>query len=121
MTDRQAVELLLCRYVDALYEGSVEGLSNVLHADGIYAAAHGGELLRLSVPDYLAMVAARARPTDPRETAIDAIDVVGGTMASAKLRCRLFGRDYVDFLTLLKVDGRWWVMAKIFHYDERTD
>lgn len=119
--DETAVGHLLDRYIDALYAGSAEALGDVFHPEGIYATAQGGDLLRLAIPDYLTLVAGRAKPDDRREAAIDAIEVVGGTMAFARLRCTLFQRDYVDFLTLLKTEGRWWVMAKLFHYDERRN
>lgn len=121
--DRTAVEHLLGRYFDALYHGDARALGEVLHPTAIYATATSGELLRLSMADYLPLVAARSKPSEAgeiRSEEIVSIDLVGGTMGLAKVRCALFGRDYVDLLSLLKVDGRWWVLAKVFHYDQRS-
>lgn len=120
--DELAVGQLLDRYFDALYHGDSGVLSTILHPEGLYATAHGGGLLRLSIPDYLTLVEGRSKPSDdgaPRDEEILSIEVIGGTMALARVRCFLFGRDYADFLTLLKVGGRWWVLAKLFHYEER--
>nr|MCH9765793.1 nuclear transport factor 2 family protein [Alphaproteobacteria bacterium] len=46
---------------------------------------------------------------------IGAIDVVGST---ATVRLELddwTGHKFTDFFTLLKVDGRWKIMNKVFH------
>jgi len=39
----------------------------------------------------------------------------GPDHAFAKVECQLPPRYFTDYLTLLKVDGRWQVIAKAFH------
>jgi Putative lumazine-binding len=34
------------------------------------------------------------------------------------LRCAIGPRLFTDFLTLIRLDGRWQVISKVFHYVE---
>jgi len=43
------------------------------------------------------------------------IDFSGPTTAIAKVECQLPPRYFTDYLTLLKVDGRWQIISKTFH------
>ena len=43
------------------------------------------------------------------------IDFSGPATAFAKVECQIPPRYFTDYLTLLKVDGRWQVIAKAFH------
>lgn len=37
--------------------------------------------------------------------------------ALARVECAMGPRRYTDFLTLLRVDGRWRVISKVFHFE----
>ena len=43
------------------------------------------------------------------------IDFSGPGTAFAKVECQLPPRYFTDYLTLLKVGGKWQVIAKAFH------
>lgn len=69
-------------------------------------------------PEYRAMVQGRASPQSggfPRDDEILMIDVLSPDMALAKVRLRLFDNTMVDYLNLMKIDGRWCIVAKHFH------
>ncbi|MFM7333835.1 MAG: nuclear transport factor 2 family protein [Tabrizicola sp.] len=38
--------------------------------------------------------------------------------ARAMLHCAIGDRFFTDFLTLIKLEGRWQVISKVFHYKE---
>jgi hypothetical protein len=50
------------------------------------------------------------------------LDVLAITPTTAVVRVDMekdaIGRDYIDFLSLVKIDGVWQVIAKIFHQFE---
>jgi hypothetical protein len=50
-----------------------------------------------------------------RADRIVSIDFSGPATAFAKVECQLPPRYFTDYLTLLKVDGRWQIIAKAFH------
>ena len=45
------------------------------------------------------------------------IDFAGPVTALARVECAIAERHFTDFLSLVHVDGRWQIMAKVFHYD----
>lgn len=72
--------------------------------------------------EYLPVVAARQPPAarnEARRDCIDAIEVAGEHTALARVRCSIGSRDFVDFLSLLRVEGRWQIIAKVFQIIER--
>ena len=50
-----------------------------------------------------------------RADRIVSIDFSGPATAFAKVECQIPPRYFTDYLTLLKVDGRWQVIAKAYH------
>jgi hypothetical protein len=45
---------------------------------------------------------------------------VGPTVALAKVQCSILPKHYTDLLTLIHADGRWQIIAKVFHYEVRA-
>ena len=50
---------------------------------------------------------------------IISIDMSDETTAIAKLNCAVPPRYFTDYLTLLKLDGRWQIVAKSFRFETR--
>jgi Putative lumazine-binding len=122
-TELQAILELLGRYFDALHTSDAALLADVLQPRALYATASDGELLRWSMPEYLAVVAHRESPAargDARTDAIESIAFAGPVTAMARVHCSIGAKRFVDLLSLVKLDGRWWVMSKVFHYDLAT-
>jgi hypothetical protein len=68
------------------------------------------------------VVAARQSPAsrgERRRDQIDALDLAGENTAVARVRCSIGARDFVDFLTLVRTEGRWRIIAKVFPIIER--
>ena len=110
---------LLQRYFDALYDSDADLLGEVLHPTAIYATANDGSLLRLSMQRYLPIVADREPPAarhEPRTDAVESIQFAGPNTAMARVRCSIGPKHFTDLLTLLRIDGRWWIIAKIFSF-----
>lgn len=53
-----------------------------------------------------------------RESRVLSVDVAG-TAAVAKVEIRLSERVFTDYLCMLKIDGRWWIVNKVFHAEAR--
>ena len=67
-------------------------------------------------------VANRVRPSergDPQEHGILTIDQSGPECAFAKVYICLGDKHFIDYLTLLKVDGRWCIITKTFTAQDR--
>ena len=114
----EEVAALLQVYVDGLYHSDTQGLRQVFHPDAIYASASEGALRSMRMDEYFPMVDQRPSPAskgDARHDCILSIEFVGPVTAMAKLECAILPKHFTDLLTLVKVDGRWQIIAKVFH------
>jgi hypothetical protein len=117
------IPLVLADYFDALHFCDIERLQKVFHPRAIYATADETPLLYRTMEDYVPVVAVRPSPAsrgERRRDHIDAIALAGENTAFARVRCSIGSRDFVDFLTLVRADGRWQIIAKVFQIIERA-
>ena len=116
------IPLVLGDYFDALFHCDVERLTRVFHPQAIYATADETPLLYRTMEEYLPVVAARQSPAsrgEARRDHIDEIQLAGENTALARVRCSIGERDFVDLLTLVRVEGQWRIIAKVFQIIER--
>lgn len=121
-----ALQGVISDYFDALYHCDTELLQQVFHPRAIYATADETPLLHRTMAEYVPVVAARQSPAsrgEERRDAIDEIQLAGDNTAFARVRCRIGKNEFTDFLTFVRDEGRWQIMAKIFEIrplQERT-
>ena len=116
------IGLVLRDYFDALYYCDTVRLERVFHPHAIYATADETPPVYRTMDEYVPIVAARQSPASRRETRrdhIDSIDLAGDNTAFARVRCSIGERDFVDFLTLIRDNGQWRIIAKVFQIIER--
>lgn len=117
----EAIVDVLTTYFDALYFCDTERLQRVFHPKAIYATADETPLLYRTMSEYVPIVAARESPAsrgEARHDFIDAIDLAGDNTAVARVRCSIGPRDFVDILTLVRTEGTWRIIAKVFQIKE---
>ncbi|HET7794834.1 MAG TPA: nuclear transport factor 2 family protein [Rhizobacter sp.] len=118
-TEREAVSAVLQLYFDGLHHSDTQRLRRVFHPRALYASASDGTLLALGMDQYFAVVDQRVSPAsrgDARTDRILAIEFAGPVTALARVQCSILPRHFIDLLTLVKLDGRWQVIAKVFHH-----
>ncbi len=121
MSEFAAVTGVLETYFDGLYHADTDRLSIAFHPKAIYATADEVPLLYRTMDEYFPVVEQRKSPAsraEPRRDMIDAIEFAGDNTAFARVRCSIGTRDFIDFLTLVRTDGAWRIMAKVFHITE---
>lgn len=117
------VVAVLNDYFDGLRHSDTQRLRRVFHPQAIYATASHGKPLVLRMDEYLPIVDARPSPASKGEVGTDeivSIEFVGPVTALAKLRCSIEPRHFVDLLTLIHVEGRWTIVAKVFDWEENV-
>jgi hypothetical protein len=121
--DIRAVEKVVRTYLDGLYEADADKLASVfLPSSALTYVSPDGKLQILPRDDWLAATRKRKPGKEAgmaREDHILTIDVIGPTMAYAKVKCQLPPRYFTDQLCLLKVEGRWQVAQKVFQVEQR--
>jgi hypothetical protein len=113
----RAIEDLLQRYFDALYFADAEAMEQILHPNAIYATADEAEPLFRNVPNYLTVLRGRVSPFKKGEERADkiiSIELAGENTALARVECAIGERHFIDFLSLLKIEQKWLIIAKVF-------
>lgn len=113
----RAIEDLLQRYFDALYFADADAMEDILHPRAIYATADEAEPLIRDVPTYLAVLRGRVSPNEKGEDRADkiiSIELAGQNTALAQVECAIGERNFVDFLSLVRIDNKWLIIAKVF-------
>ena len=115
-----AVVELLGRYFDGLYHSDTQTLRQVFHPSALYACATEGRLLSLRMDEYFPIVDQRPSPASKAEVRSDrilSIEFAGPVTAFARVECSIAPKRFIDLLTLVQLDGRWHILAKVFHFE----
>lgn len=115
-----AIAEVLQLYFDGLYHSDTARLGRVFHPQALYACATEGTLLHLEMQEYFPIVDKRPSPASRGEARCDrimSIEFAGPVTAFARVECAIGPKFFTDLLTLVHLDGRWQIIAKVFHFD----
>lgn len=106
------------KYVDGLRIGSVEGVAEAFHKDAVMYGFTNGKLLSGPIKNLFDFVQKNGKAPDITTR----LDVLAITPTTAVVRVDMekdaIGADYNDYLTLIRIDGAWKVIAKVYHQFE---
>jgi hypothetical protein len=106
------------RYVEGLRAGRAEGVSQAFHAEAVMYGFTNGRLLGGPIQNLYDFVDQNG-PAPEIETRIDVLAITPTTaVVRVDMEKDAIGADYTDFHTLLKQDGSWRVIAKVYHMYE---
>lgn len=112
--DHAAITALLGQYIESGRQGRSAIMQPAFTADATIFGIRDGQLAGGPITDFFAIVD-QAGPSPAARAAIASIDIVG-TAASARVDTNdIAGFCFTDFFNLLKVDGRWLIVSKIYH------
>jgi hypothetical protein len=113
-----AVIAVAQKYVDGLRIGSPEGVAEAFHEEAVMYGFTNGSLLGGPISNLYEFV--RKNGKAPEITTH--LDVLAITPTTAVVRIDMerdsIGADYNDYLTLIRIDGQWKVIAKVYHQFE---
>lgn len=110
--DLAIIETLIRDYFIGLHQGDVERLARIFHPDVVLKAPG----VRRSRQEWLDLVANRPVPEQeghPYDYRILGIELVGD-QAMVKVHCPLLGHTFLDYLGLLRENGRWLIVNKMY-------
>lgn len=111
-TDYASIQALMRDYFTGLYEGDVEKLRDVFHDDA-YLKANG---YRKTRDEWLDAVATRPIPKNEGmeyNFHVMSLEIIGD-QALVKVNVPLLAAHFIDFLGLLKEEGQWKIVNKMF-------
>ncbi|RYF45601.1 MAG: hypothetical protein EOO27_41030 [Comamonadaceae bacterium] len=116
--DYSAVVAVAQQYVEGLRVGSVDGVAKAFHPKAVMYGFTNGELLGGPIQNLFDFVQKNGKAAD----IVTHLDVLAITPTTAVVRVDMekdaIGADYNDYLTLIKIDGDWKVIAKVYHQFE---
>ncbi len=122
--DYAAVTALMQSYFEGLHQADSTMLRKVFHPRLAYVCATESDELYLDLDTYMTRVDGREPPSkrgEPRDEAILEIAFGSTRIAHVTARMSMMGRDYLDFLTLVRHDDQWRIITKVFTYLPRKD
>jgi hypothetical protein len=111
-SDYEAIIGVLNDYFDGLYNGDVSKLRRIFHDDAVLK----GSDYRKTRDEWLDAVANRPIPRNEGvefNFNIQSLEIVGD-QAMAKVDAPLLAAHFIDFLGLLKEEGQWRIVNKMF-------
>ena len=120
MNDEQQIKDVIQTYFYSMHESSADKVRAAFHPRGRLFGFIDDELHEMSTADFAGFVA--GQQPSPREQGLQprveivSIDIAGST-AAAKVRDDYLGLAFLDFISLVKTDGRWSIYNKLFHVE----
>ncbi len=121
--EEAAVRATLQHYIEGHRTGSAEEFRQAFHPRANLYFAREGQFMERTSADYIAGAAARAGGVAPDEAArqrrIEMVDIAGSA-AVARIVLDYPEVRFTDYMSLLKVEGRWQIVAKTFHAERKA-
>lgn len=106
-------------YFDGFYEGDIPKLEGLFHPNAHLYSAAEGRLQDDAMEAVYTRVRNRTAPAannQRRRDRIVMIDRAGPESALAKVQIAIGEKLFTDYLSLLKIDGRWRIIAKTYTF-----
>ena len=114
VSEHDAITKVLQHYIDGAKSGKGDAMKPAFHKDATIFGYVGADLFAGPIQQLFAWNDQNG-PATELEARIASIDVIG-TAATVRLELDNWtGSRYTDLFTLLKVDGEWKIMNKVFH------
>ncbi len=113
------ISTALAAYFDGFYEGDIDKLKSIFHPACHLFTATDGPLQDDDMETVYARVAGRDAPAksgQKRQDHILSIDKSGAESALARVQIAIGPKLFTDYLSLLKIDGRWQIISKTYTY-----
>ncbi|PLP96709.1 nuclear transport factor 2 family protein [Cupriavidus pauculus] len=114
-SDYVAVVETVQKYVDGIRDGSAEACAAAFYRQATYFGVIDGKLTGGNVETFYEFLRQNGNALE----VIAHIDVLAINSTAAVVRVDLekdsIGADYNDFVTLIKTDGGWKIISKVYH------
>ena len=113
------IEDVIQDYFQGYQQADTKLIQNAFHADTRLLSVDNGKLDKTEMSDWLKSLEDRRLRGDIRKgilkiESIDATDYA----ASVKVNITFPAFAFTDYLSLLKIDGKWLIVGKIYHFKE---
>jgi hypothetical protein len=115
--EEAGVRTALNAYLDGHKTGQADSFRRAFHPEARMLNVKDGQFVKTEIADFIARASGKpAADEDKRRRTIDSIDIVGDA-AIAKLTLDYPEVTFTDYMTLLKINGEWRIVSKVFNAD----
>jgi hypothetical protein len=113
------VRVALEAYLEGHATGQADAFRRAFQPEARMLFVREGKFVKTEIADFIARAPGKpAADESQRKRTIDFIDI-SGDAAIARLTLDYPDVKFVDYMTLLKVDGEWRIVSKVFDADRR--
>jgi len=112
-SDYSLVEKTVSYYLDGGTNNDFETLKKAFHKDARMKFIRGESYTEVNAIDFFEK-AIKPGPQQNRTSIVEQINIAGNA-ANARLRIDYPNFYFIDYMNLLKIDGEWKIVNKIFH------
>lgn len=112
-SDYSLVEKTVSYYLDGGTNNDFETLKKAFHKDAKMKFIKGESYTEVNAIDFFEK-AIKPGPKQNRTSIVEQINIAGNA-ANARLRIDYPNFYFIDYMNLLKIDGEWKIVNKIFH------
>jgi hypothetical protein len=117
--DHEAVRVPLENYIKGHATGDGQYMRKAFHTEGNLIFVRDGNYMTRSFADYISGFSGKpAADEAKRKRSIESIDI-SGNAAVAKIILDYPTTRFVDYMSLLKIDGEWKIVTKIFYAEPK--
>lgn len=118
-SEKDAVRVPLENYIKGHETGDGEYMKKAFHTEGNLIFIRDGKYTTRSFTDYIAGFTGKpAADEAKRKRAIESVDIAGNA-AVARIVLDYPAVKFVDYMTLLKIDGQWKIVNKSFYAEPK--
>ena len=114
----EEIEKVIKTYFDLLYKGDKDLIEKVFLPEANVSSLYNDKIVKLDMDGFRKRIAERKSPEsigEMRDDKIIMIDISSPTTALVKVKCNILHNNYIDYLSLFKVSGKWKIISKVFH------
>lgn len=118
--DKDAVRVPLENYIKGHATGDAQHMRQAFHTEGNLIFVRDGKFTTRSFTDYIGGFNGKPAADEANRTrSIESVDVAGNA-AVAKIILDYPTTRFVDYMSLLKIDGEWKIVTKVFYAEPKA-
>ena len=114
----EEIEKVIKTYFDLIYKGDKDLIETVFLPEANVSSLHNDKIVKIDMDGFKKRITERKSPEsvgELRDDKIIMIDISSPTTAIVKVKCNILQNNYIDYLSLFKVSGKWKIISKVFH------
>lgn len=116
MSDEQSVQSVVHLYVDGMTFAHEGALRKAFHPKASIIGNYENAVEWLTLDEFVVAVASEGAASPGTQPLIEILSLdVTGDAASVKVIDAFAGLKFTDYLSLLKVNGHWLIVSKLYH------